>query len=1080
MKRQLIVLFALLAMTLPGVADDAPLWMRYPAISPDGSAIVFSYKGDLFRVPSTGGVAVPLTLTDDHEFMPVWSHDSERIAFASDRTGNDDIYVMPAQGGTAVRITFHSSDDYPSDFTPDNRAVLFSSTRLDAPDSRLFPSGRLPELYQVPVGGGRPNQLLTIPAEKARYFDNGRKLVYMDKWGIENEWRKHHRSSATRDIWITDLEAGTFEKLTDFGGEDRDPRISTDGTTLYFLSEREGTFNVFSMPVAGGQATALTAFDTHPVRFLTLAANGTLCFGFRGEIYTLKPGGEPEKVSVKIQADTGDTPDYKTVSRGASEMEVSPNGKEVVFIYRGDVFTASVEAGTTKQVTRTPGPERDVSFSPDGRSVLYAAERGGSWNLYRSDLTRKSEKYIFDATLLEEKPVLESDEDTYMPRFSPDGKEVAYVAERTELRVRKLADGTERVILPLARNFAYTDGSMWYRWSPDGKWFLVQLTNTDRNINDVGLVSASGSGTIHNLTASGFEDTGAGFMAKGDMVVFASNRYGMNSFASTGGSQYDVVALFSTQKALDRFNLTKEELSLLKEQEQEAEKAKKAKAEDKKKDDKKKAEKKIKPIAIDLKGMDERRVRLTPYSAALAGFYVTDDGEKLLTLTRLEKRYDLWVTELREKKTKVLCKLGARRASLVPGPEGKYVFLLADGGISRVDVKSGKQKRISLSGDMMLDREGEREAMFQYVWRQIKNRFYDPQLHDTPWDDMRTEYQRFLPHINNNRDFAELLSEILGELNASHTGGRYYGGGDGDRTAQLGFLFDPTWTGDGLKVATVLEKGPMDRASVQVQPGVILERIDGISLTPDVNHHKLLNRKSDKKVLLSFLDPDTKARWEETVKPVSSVYSSLYRRWVERNREAVEELSDGKLGYIHVRSMSDGSFREIYSEAMGRYSGRKGLVVDTRFNGGGDLVDDLVTFLDGRRYMNFRPPRQGFVGIESHNKWTGPSIVVASEGNYSDAHCFPWAYRELGIGKIVGMPVAGTCTFVWWESLQDPTLVFGIPNMAVENIGGESLENQQLEPDVRVEAKPDEVSAGIDSQLETAVAVLLADLDKQN
>ena len=313
MKKLFFLSLVLVALAIP-VCAKAPLWMRYPAISPDGDAVVFSYKGDLFRVSTEGGVAVPLTLSDDHEFMPVWSPDGKTIAFASDRMGNYDIYIMPAEGGTARRITVHSSDDVPSDFTPDGSAVLFTASRVDAPDSRLFPSGRLPELYQVPVKGGRPVQLLTIPAEKARYFKDGHRIVYIDKWGIENQWRKHHRSSATRDIWTADLEGGSFDRITEFNGEDRDPVLSADEKTLYFLSERNGSFNILSRPLSGGEAVQLTSLETHPVRFLTASRNGLLCFGYRGEIYTLKPDGDPVKLDVRIQADSGDTPDYQTVN----------------------------------------------------------------------------------------------------------------------------------------------------------------------------------------------------------------------------------------------------------------------------------------------------------------------------------------------------------------------------------------------------------------------------------------------------------------------------------------------------------------------------------------------------------------------------------------------------------------------------------------------------------------------------------------------------------------------------------------------------------------------------------------------
>ncbi|RLE19299.1 MAG: peptidase S41 [Acidobacteria bacterium] len=1086
-KSVLFFVFAIVVLCVarPAVATNAPLWMRYPAISPDGTAIVFSFRGNLYRVNTKGGAAVPLTLGASHDFMPVWSPDGKTIAFASDRHGNYDVFIMPSDGGPASRLTYHSAADFPSDFTPDGKAVIFSSSRVDAPDSRLFPTSRLPELYRVSVTGGTPKQLLTIPAEKTRFFRDGNRIIYQDKTGIEDQWRKHHISSVAHDLWVADLSKNAFRRLTTFPGEDRNPMLSKDEKIVYFLSERSGTFNVYRMPLdASAKPVQLTKFTGDPVRFLTKADSGTLCFGFKGEIYTMRPGQRAKKVTIRIQEDPAGTGDDLLNVGRATDFAVSPSGKEIAIVFRGDVFAVSVESGSTRQLTRTAGAERDVTFSPDGKAILYASERKGSVNIYQSKLDQPDEKYFFNATLFDESPVLETTKDSYMPRFSPDGKEVAFIEAKTTLKVLNLASGKVRTVLPGRYNFSYTDGDQWYDWSPDGKWLLVQYQNDTYFSTEMGLVPADGSKAPVNLTNSGFEDMQPIWMAKGSMMLWFSNRDGLHSLASTGSSQLDVYALFATKKAYDRFKLSKEEFELVKEAEKEAEKTKKS--EKKKKGDKNEAKKKekkeIKPISIDFNGLTERKVRLTEQSAFLSGAVVTPDAAKLIFMAKYEKKYNLYVTNLREHKTKVLAQLGSLTGGdLRLGPKGKYVFVLASGRVTRVDVNSGKTKGISPRGEMILNRQAERTAMFDHVWREIQKRLYrDAPLKNKRWTALGKEYRAYLPYINNNHDFAELLSELLGELNASHTGCRFYSmDPKGDRTASLGLLFDTKWTGKGMKVTEILEKGPFDRADTKISPGVVIEKINGVLLTPAINVNRLLNRKAGQKVLLSLYDPAGKKRWNETVKPESTYRESgqLYRRWVKRNRQEVDRLSKGRLGYVHIRSMSDSSYRELYSEALGRMADKEALVVDTRFNGGGNLVDDLVTFLNGKKYMSFKPPRQGIVGQESHDKWTKPSIVIASEGNYSDAHCFPWAYHTLKLGKIVGMPVAGTCTFVWWERLQDSSLVYGIPNMAVESNSGTTLEGTQLEPDIRVMNEPAIVSTDRDQQLETAVEVMLSELD---
>ena len=360
----------------------------------------------------------------------------------------------------------------------------------------------------------------------------------------------------------------------------------------------------------------------------------------------------------------------------------------------------------------------------------------------------------------------------------------------------------------------------------------------------------------------------------------------------------------------------------------------------------------------------------------------------------------------------------------------------------------------------------------------MREKFYLSDLHGADWDGLRRDYAPFIPHLNNDRDFAELLAELLGELNASHTGARYRGGSsDGDRTASLGLLYGKRLK-DGIEIVEVLEDNPIAVGESRLADGLVLESIDGVTLSPDVNLSRLLNRKAGQFIRIGLRDPLEDERFEERVKPFSrGVENNLkYRRWIEGRRAEVERLSGGRVGYVHVRGMNDSSYRTVQEEVLGRHANKEAVVIDTRFNGGGDLVDDLSIFLSGTAYMDFIAPDGRSIGLEPSRRWTKPSVVIAGEGNYSDAHCFPWAYQTLGIGPVVGMPVPGTCTFVWWEGQQTPGVVFGVPNMGIKGPDGRYLENLQLEPDVLVDNPPHEVAAGRDRQLERAVELVMEQL----
>jgi len=377
---------------------------------------------------------------------------------------------------------------------------------------------------------------------------------------------------------------------------------------------------------------------------------------------------------------------------------------------------------------------------------------------------------------------------------------------------------------------------------------------------------------------------------------------------------------------------------------------------------------------------------------------------------------------------------------------------------------------------MYLNTASEREYMFEHVWRQMLKKFYVEDMHGVDWEFYKKEYAKFLPHINNNWDFAEMLSEMLGELNGSHTGSGYRFNKDGaDQTASLGAYFDPDHSGDGLKILEIFEKGPLHDADTRIKVGTIIEKIDGEDIKAGQSYYPLLNHKVGKPVLLTLSDGGDS--WTETIKPMSMGRQQelAYQRWVKTRREETERLSDGRVGHIHVRSMGNSSFRTTFAEMLGRHADKEAIIIDTRFNGGGNLHDDLVTLLGGQRYWRIVPRGQE-MGEEPWAKWNRPSVVLMSESNYSDAHMFPFAYRELGLGKLVGMPVPGTGTSVWWETLLDRSLYFGMPEIGHVDSKGEFLENQQLEPDYLVDNEPEIVATGRDQMLEKAIEVLLEEL----
>ena len=1076
MKRQLIGVAAL-ALSLQAYAADDAAWMRYPAISPDGTQIAFSFKGDIYTVATNGGRANQITTNPAHDTRPIWSPDGKQIAFASDRLGGMDIYLVDKEGGIPTRLTTHSGNETPLAFK-DNAHILFQANILPATDDMQFASAQFPQVYEVSTAGGRPVMFSSMPMEDISLSADGKTLLYHDKKGYEDAWRKHHTSSITRDVWMCNLQGErSYKKLSTFNGEDRNP-VWAGADTYYYLSEQNGSFNIYKANVNGGKPVQITRHEKHPVRFLTRAANGTLCYGYDGGIYTLKEGGQPQKVNVQVVTDKIDRDIIRQIkNNGATQIALSPEGKEVAFILRGDVYVTSTEYKTTKQITNTAQQERNVDFAPDGRSLVYASERDGVWQLYQAKLGNKEEKLFTYATHIEEERLTQSNVTSFQPQYSPDGKEVAFLEDRTTLRVINLATKQVRTVMDGKFEYSYSDGDQWYQWSPDSRWILTNYIGIGGwNNKDVALVNASGNEEIHNLTQSGYNDTGAKWVLDGKAMIWESDRAGYRSHGSWG-AHGDIYIMFFDLEAYERFMLTKEELALVEEAEKEQKNEKKEDTGKKGKKDAAKTDDKkdeVKPLTFDLDNCRDRIVRLTRHSSSLGDAVLSKKGDKLYYQASFEKGSDLWCQDLKENSTKLVMK-NIGYGQMIPDKKGEHFYLCTRGGISQVTVKDGKSKSVTFEALFDYKPAQERQYIFDHAWQQVKDKFYKEDIHGIDWDGYREAYRRFLPSINNNYDFQELLSEMLGELNGSHTGARYYASGPALATANLGVFYDDTYTGKGLKIKEIMKKSPFAIIKSEVTEGCIIEQIDGQTIEAGMDYFPMLEGKAGKKVLLSIYNPANGKRFNVSVKAISSGEQNnlLYNRWVERCRKMVDKLSNGQIAYVHVKGMDSQSFRTVYSELLSdKNRQKKAAIVDTRHNGGGWLHDDLATLLSGKEYQRFVPQGQ-YIGSDPFNKWVKPSCVLVCEDNYSNAHGFPWVYKELGIGKLIGAPVPGTMTAVWWETQIDPSIVFGIPQVGCVDMRGQYAENNQLQPDIEVYNKPEDALKGIDTQLATAVQELM-------
>ncbi len=1081
MKKAALTILAALAM-LSAAAQQTPRWLRQNAISPDGKTVAFVYQGDIWTVPAAGGEARQLTTNPAHDTEPVWSPDGKYVVFASYREGHKDLWAVGAQGGTPKRLTAFAGAETPYAVAPDGQLYYGANIQEDAVTS-AFPGAEM--LYRIPLAealaaadeAALPKPEKVSASDIAAVSVNAQGTVlYEDVKGYEDAFRKHHTSSVTRDIWM--LREGVHTKLTDFVGEDRNPVFAPDGESFFFISERgneptmvgdwAGDANIWKQPLAGGAPERITSFKDNPVRYLSVSAGGTLCFSWNGDLYTLAPGGAPQKLEISLIKDRNEREHvYKSSLNGIGELAVSPNGKELAFVVKGDVYVTTPGLKDTRRITETPEQERGVSFGKDGRSIYYASERNGEWGIYRTQLKDKKDKFFTYSYDTEEERVTPEGQTCFQPSVSPDGKLLAYLRNRTEIVVRPVSGGKEKILLPEGTNYSYSDGDLPFEWSPDSRYILTVYQGGGRMYNeDIALISVE-DGTLTDLTESGYSDVSFRWAMGGKAMTWETDKNGFRSHGSWG-AEGDICIMFFDDAAWLDFNKPKEVEDIEKLLSDDS-KDKKKKDEPK---DSSKTEEKPAKLKLELNGREDRILRLTRNSGHLGDHFLSNDGKKLYYTVRLEKGRDLCCLDVKEGGVKVIKK--NFDGSFVPAPDGKAVYVVEDSGIQKLDPSDGSTKAVSFHGEYEYFADKERSYIFEHCWKQVGEKWYDPGMHGVDWKAVGDNYRQFLPYITDNFAFCELLSEMLGELNGSHTGARYRHGINGN-IGHIGVLFDTDYDGEGLRIKEFLPGSMLLRAVPGMKEGALILSVDGKPVAKGTPWYVAFERKGGKRIALGVRAG--KKDSEIYLTPSRNDSEALYLRWVRRNEQKVAELSGGRVGYVHVEGMNSPSFREVYSKALGKYRNCDALIVDTRHNGGGWLHNDLATFLDGKLYTE-RRPRGVYMAPEPYDKWIKPSCVLVCEDNYSDACGFPYVYRALGTGKIIGAPVPGTATSVWWEHQVDPTLIFGMPQIGSFSISeGRWLENLQLEPDVVVYNDPAAVERGEDAQLEAAVREMMKGTD---
>jgi len=1053
-------------------AQETDPFVRFPALSPNGTELAFEYQGDIWKVPVEGGLAWRLTIHEGYDAYPKWSNDGSQIAFSGIRYGNYDVFLTSANGGLPKQLTYHSTTDIISGWTPEGN-ILFNTRRVFAQVEREY------EVYEVSPDGGTPYRILDALGLEPQMSPNGKFIAFVK--GSCKIQREDYRGPAQKDIWIYDIKNDQYMQLTNFDGNDFMP-LFAGNNAIFYISPKSGKYNIWKMEIDENgkfvSESQITNYSDDGIRYFSIDKTGSkIAFEKQTHIYLKNvKGGKAEKINIQISPDYHFDPyEYKTYSDNISEYKISPNGKYTALVIRGEIFiTATNDKSKTVGISESPWRDRNPDWLNDS-TLVFTSDRDGQYDLYLAKSKDENESDLFKTLKREIIRVSNTPEDEMDISVSPDGKRISYQRGFGKLFTAEISDKNKLTNeVELLDGWSSPNGTA---WSPDSKWLAYSLVDLKGN-NEIFVQAADGSSEPANISMHPRGDYSPFWSKDGSKLGFISDR-----------NNGDADVWFVWLKKAD-WEKTRQDWD---ETEEAADKSKE------KSKDKKDSE--VEPIEIDFYRIYDRLVQVTGLPGNESDMVISEDGETFFFVNNRNSRQnykaenDLYSIKWNGKDQKQLTKGNQKPYGVSLSPDGKDLYMVKSGGkLFKMAVKADKQEPVVFAAQMKIDYEAEKEQIFEEAWRSLDQRFYDPNFHGKDWEALKKKYKPWAMKASNYFDFRDITNFMLGELNASHMDVR--GGSDRYETQKIttgltGIEVKPAK--EGVEVTRVVFDSPADKSASKINVGDIILTVNEKPVSEDNNFWALMNNEAGNQVLLVVQNADGQSR-EVIIRPESSLSSELYDDWVEARRKLTEEYSNGRLGYLHIQGMNWQSFERFERDLAAAGEGKEGIVIDVRFNGGGWTTDYLMTVLNTPQHA-YCVPRGAAKNLEKEHlnfkedypfgerlpyyAWNKPSIALCNENSYSNAEIFSHAYKTLDVGTLVGTPTFGAVISTGANGLLNGAYV-RLPFRAwYVKATDENMEHGPAVPDIIIDNAPDSKAKGRDEQLQKAVEELLKEIEKR-
>ena len=1037
----------------------------YPEISPDGSTILFSWRGDIWTASTKGGEATRLTTHPARDFAPHYTPDGQSICFNSLREGKHQAFIMPSNGGTAKQLTFHSEGAILQDIAPDGKSILIQGIRDYA--------GRKPyRLFQVNIDQKSPeHRIFNAYAENGRFSPDGKSIIFTRE-GVQTYRKGYHGTMASQVwTWTQGTESkDTFTKpvSSDYGC--RNPIYTPEAKGFYYTSGSPNGFNLWHHDFSTKENRQVTHFEDDSVMQPAISNNGnTLVFRHLFDLYTLDlsdTSNNPVKLNLWHTEDLENSEPQELIIKETKDACFSPSGLEIAFAAEGDIWAMDTVLRKPNRLTNTLGHERDIWFSHNGKSIFYIYDDGISTEIRKLEKAKPS-KYWWETSDSKETTIVKASEKPLSVIPSPKGKKIAYTTYPGNLWICD-SDGSDPV--RLLESWDQPD----VRWSPDGKWLAYAVYDNDFN-SDVYVIAADGSGAPVNISRHPDNDFMPRWSPDGRRLAFVGRHH---------KDQYDLfyVDLYHSDIAKDKDGETRERArKAMKKDPAYKSKAKKVveKAIDTLTKGEEKPKKKEKKESFNFENITQRVKRLEIKGSTPNNVIWDKDSKRILFQTRTGKTTFAIETKPAAKPSKFA---DAKGTPLHMSKSGR-LFWLSD-GVPAV-LSGGKNTKYPFTIYTHRNQEDWKRMTFRTAWSTMRDGFYDPELNGRDWTAVLEKYEDAAASIaSDSRDFDRIANMMLGELNASHMGFRSKTWPAAwkprslwkEETVHLGLRFDPDHNGQGWLVQSVIPDSPATHSISKIQADERIIEVADQEVSPQTPLASVLTRRISEPLWLTVADKNDKER-KVKIKPISyTAARTLVREArIDDTETAVDKLSKGTLGYIHVARMMWDEFEKFEHHLYEQGAGKKGIVIDVRDNGGGFTTDHLLTALCQPRHA-FTIPRNGAEGYP-HDRivyatWNKPIIVLCNQNSFSNAEIFAHAIRNLGRGKIVGVTTAGGVISTGQASIMGATMRMPFRGW-FDAFSGQDMELNGAKPHYKIWNQPGQLTAGKDIQLEKAVSVLL-------